>query len=114
MLVMPSTRALNVFVTAAFVGGSLFTNLLYWAVCPSLWDPSPAQEAPTIIQVQAQECAPVRVVCECPAYEQGWDDAEFARGETIESCLPERLEQACADLLEYDNEELVEFTEPDC
>ena len=32
-------------------------------------------------------CAPVHVTCECPEYDEGWDDAQFAEG-----CDPDMTE----------------------
>lgn len=51
------------------------------------------------------ECPVARVVCECPAYEQGWDDAEVAggcdpgaEGCDLESLDDETLETICGEL----------------
>jgi hypothetical protein len=70
----------------------------------------------TVIEVHpspAPACAPVQVTCECPAYEQGWDDAEFAHGQLEEDayCSPENLKQLCADFV---GDEFAEYEEPDC
>jgi len=55
-----------------------------------------AQEAP-------DRCTPVQVTCECPDYDEGWDDAQFSEGcDPDMSELPiEDLRAICADLESY-------------
>jgi hypothetical protein len=54
-------------------------------------------------RVPTVHCADVHVVCECPAYEEGWNDAEYAEG-----CIPtepelseEDIRGMCNELEEY-------------
>jgi len=44
------------------------------------------------LQTQA-ECPMVNVVCECPEYDEGWDDAQYAEG-----CDPRASEMSIEDL----------------
>jgi hypothetical protein len=44
-------------------------------------------------------CPDVHVTCNCPEYEEGWDDAEFAEGCTADSFTYSELETMCADLM---------------
>jgi len=53
---------------------------------------------------QGGSCAPVQVTCECPEYDEGWEDAQF-----MEGCDPdmgeipiEDLQVMCADLENYE------------
>lgn len=99
-------------VSIGLVGGSVGHALNDLTERPSL--PAP----PTVIDLRAPQpasCPPVQVTCECPSYEQGWDDAEYARGEIEDDyCSPENLKQVCADFIEYGPEDFAEFSEPDC
>lgn len=49
------------------------------------------------------DARPTHVVCECPAYEDGWDDAEVAEGcsPTEISISEEDLREMCSELEEY-------------
>jgi hypothetical protein len=44
-------------------------------------------------------CPDVQVTCNCPQYEEGWDDAEFSRGCTPESFTYEELENMCEEIM---------------
>jgi hypothetical protein len=44
---------------------------------------------------------PVVVTCECPEYEEGWEDAEFVEGCAPEEISVEELRDMCSDLEEY-------------
>lgn len=45
-----------------------------------------------------QRCAPVQVTCECPAYEEGWDDAEYASSYTPPFFDEEALLTICEEI----------------
>lgn len=100
----------------------IISILLLCSVCLSLGiylgQGSDHRQPPTVIDLRAPQpgvCPPVQVTCECPAYEQGWEDADFVRGEIDDDyCSPENLEQVCADFIEYGPEDFAEFSEPDC
>lgn len=47
---------------------------------------------------QASECAPVQVTCECPDYEEGWQDAEYVEGCETEEFSVEDLRHMCEEL----------------
>jgi hypothetical protein len=56
---------------------------------------------------RALEPLPVVVTCECPDYEEGWEDSEFAEGCNPEPISLEEMRTMCSDLEEYGYE-------PDC
>jgi len=50
---------------------------------------------------QPVACTPVEIVCECPDYEEGWDDAEYVSGCDPEGIDVETLEVLCSELETY-------------
>lgn len=46
-------------------------------------------------------CAPVHVTCDCPDYEEGWDDAEYVEGCNPEEFSVEDFQVMCDDLNQY-------------
>ena len=48
-------------------------------------------------------CPTVQVTCECPEYEEGWDDAQFAEGcdPSVNEMAIDDIKLICAELDEY-------------
>ncbi len=109
-----SLKSVPVTAAAALLGVFLGTSL------HRLTEPPRVQAPPTVIDLRAPQpvaCPPVQVTCECPSYEQGWEDADFVRGDVEDEsdyCSPENLEQVCSDFIKYGPEDFAEFAEPDC
>jgi len=58
-----------------------------------------------MIQKSSQlECPMVAVTCECPEYDEGWDDAQFSEGcdTSLSEFSFEELRLMCDDLDSYD------------
>lgn len=46
-------------------------------------------------------CAPVRVICECPSYDEGWEDALFVEGCDPDAVSLGDVELLCSEFNEY-------------